>query len=201
MRTVKAPPAGPRPGAEGLRSATRQQHSLFGSVCFLLIEVLLDGKPTERRGGLTSASGGAPCHTRSPRRTRTERHRHPVEQRQGIRCLYLAGADLGNPCRRLGIGARTVYRYKDLTEPTPRPAYERKGSVLDPYAPYPVARWIEGRRSGKRLRREIREGGYANSEEICDALPPSSGARRQAAGRTRPCPGEEGFIGEAVSHL
>ena len=67
----------------------------------------------------------------------------------------------------LGISARTVYRYKDLTEPPPRPAYKRKASVLDPYVPYLLRRWNEGCHNGKRLYREIREQGYQNSEEIC----------------------------------
>lgn len=62
---------------------------------------------------------------------------------------------------------RTVHRYKDLTEPPPRPACKRRASVLDPYAPYLVRRWNEGCHNGKRLYREIRERGYRNSEEIC----------------------------------
>ncbi len=84
-----------------------------------------------------------------------------------IRRLYLAGADLRDICRRLGISARTVYRYKDLTEPPSRREYGRKSSVLDPYVPYLVDRWNEGCRNGKRLHREIRKRGYRDSEETC----------------------------------
>jgi hypothetical protein len=86
-----------------------------------------------------------------------------------IRRLYLAGADLRHICKMLGISARTVYRYKDLTEPPPpRRAYKRRASVLDPYVPYLVSRWNEGCRNAKKLYREIRERGYRNSsEEIC----------------------------------
>jgi len=54
-----------------------------------------------------------------------------------------------------------------LEESPPRRAYKRKKSVLDPYVPYLVARWNEGCHNGKKLYREIRERGYANSEEIC----------------------------------
>ncbi len=90
-----------------------------------------------------------------------------VRQLEDIRRLYLAGADLRHISKRLGISARTVYRYKDLAEPPPRSAYKRKRSVLDPYVPYPVSRWNEGCRNGKKLYREIRERGYENSEEIC----------------------------------
>jgi transposase len=106
-------------------------------------------------------------HDRKIEEAARKRHERLVEQWRNIPRLYLAGADLRHICKRLGISARTVYRYKDLTEPPPRPAYKRKASVLDPYVPYLVRRWKEGCHNGKRLYREIREQGYANSEETC----------------------------------
>jgi len=96
-----------------------------------------------------------------------KRHERLVEQWKNIRRLYLAGADLRDICRQLGISARTVYRYKDLQEPPLRPAYKRRASVLDPYVPYLLRRWNEGCHNGKRLHREIRERGYTHSEKIC----------------------------------
>jgi hypothetical protein len=80
---------------------------------------------------------------------------------------YLAGADLRDICQWLGISARTVYRYKDLQEPPPRPPYKKKASVLDPWVPYLLKRWNEGCHNGKRLYREICEQGYTTSEKIC----------------------------------
>src|SRR5215210_6118436 len=106
-------------------------------------------------------------HDRKIEEAARKRHERLVEQWRNIRRLYLAGADLRHICKRLGISARTVYRYKDLTEPPPRPAYKRKASVLDPYVPYLLRRWNEGCHNGKKLYREIRERGYRNSEEIC----------------------------------
>jgi transposase len=106
-------------------------------------------------------------HDRKIEEAARKRHERLVEQWRNIRRLYLAKADLRDICRQLGISARTVYRYKDLTEPPPRPAYKRKASILDPYVPYLVKRWDEGCHNGKRLYREIREQGYENSEEIC----------------------------------
>jgi transposase len=106
-------------------------------------------------------------HDRKIEEAARKRHERLVEQWRNIRRLYLAKADLRDICRQLGISARTVYRYKDLTEPPPRPAYKRRVSVLDPYVPYLVKRWEEGCHNGKRLYREIREQGYQNSEEIC----------------------------------
>jgi transposase len=106
-------------------------------------------------------------HDRKIEEAARNRHERLVEQWRNIRRLYLAKADLRDICRQLGISPRTVYRYKDLTEPPPRPAYKRKASVLDPYVPYLVRRWNEGCHNGKRLYREIRQRGYENSEEIC----------------------------------
>jgi transposase len=106
-------------------------------------------------------------HDRKIEEAARKRHERLVEQWRDIRRLYLAGADLRHICKRLGISARTVYRYKDLTEPPPRRAYKKKASVLDPYVPYLVARWNEGCHNGKKLYREIRERGYRNSEETC----------------------------------
>jgi transposase len=106
-------------------------------------------------------------HDRKIEEAARKRHERLVEQWKDIRRLYLAGADLRYICRRLGISARTVYRYKDLTEPPPRRSHRRRKSVLDPYVPYLLERWGEGCRNGKRLYREIRERGYRNSEETC----------------------------------
>jgi transposase len=106
-------------------------------------------------------------HDRKIEEAARKRHERLVEQWKNIRRLYLAGADLRDICLQLGISAGTVYRYKDLTEPPPRPAYKRRASVLDPYVPYLVRRWNEGCHNGKKLYREIREQGYRNSEETC----------------------------------
>jgi transposase len=111
-----------------------------------------------------------------------KRHERLVEQWRNIRRLYLARADLRDICRQLGISARTVYRYKDLKEPPPRPAYKRRASVLDPYVPYLLGRWNEGCHNGKRLYREIRERGYTNSEKICVTFIAEL-RRAQAAGK------------------
>jgi transposase len=106
-------------------------------------------------------------HDRKIEEAARKRHERLVRQWEDIRRLYLAGADLRHICKRLGISARTVYRYKDLEEPPPRRSHGRRKSVLDPYVPYLLERWGEGCRNGKRLYREIRERGYENSEETC----------------------------------
>jgi transposase len=93
-----------------------------------------------------------------------QRHERLVQQWQDIRRLHLAGADARFIAGKLGVGARTVYRYRDLEEPPPRQTHATRASVLDPYVPYLLKRWEEGCRDGRRLLREIREQGYRNSE-------------------------------------
>ena len=171
--------------AKGVPGATHvaDRWHLLHNLTLTLEQYLLQKRPVLRKAAAPEA---APEHKDDddfasgpimPNRPRThdrkieeaarKRHERLVEQWKNIRRLYLAGADLRHICRQLGISARTVYRYKDLKEPPPRPAYKRRASVLDPYVPYLLKRWNEGCHNGKRLYREIRERGYANSEETC----------------------------------
>ncbi len=169
-------------GAPGAAHVADRWH-LLHNLTLTLEEYLLQKRPVLRKAAAPEASpeekddadfASGPImpnrprnHDRKIEEAAKKRHERLVEQWRNIRRLYLAGADLRHICRQLGISARTVYRYKDLTEPPPRPAYKRKASVLDPYVPHLVRRWSEGCHNGKRLYREIRERGYANSEETC----------------------------------
>ena len=156
---------------------------LMHNLALVLEEFLLQKGPALRKAAAPEAApedrsdgafGSGPVmpnrprnHDRKVEEVARKRHERLVEQWKDIRRLYLAGADLRHICRRLGVSARTVYRYKDLAEPPPRRSYKRKKSVLDPYVPYILRRWGEGCHNGKRLLREIRERGYENSEETC----------------------------------
>ncbi len=115
-----------------------------------------------------------------------KRHERLVEEQwKNIRHLYLAGADPRDICHQLGISARTVYRYKDLKEPPPRPAYKRRASVLDPYVPYYlVRRSNEGchTQCQAALPGDQREQGYTHSEKICATFIAEL-RRAQAAGK------------------
>ena len=169
-------------GAPGATHVADRWH-LLHNLALTLEEYLLQKRPILRKAAAPEAApenkdeddfASGPImpnrprtHDRKIEEAARKRHERLVEQWRNIRGLYLAGADLRHICRQLGISARTVYRYKDLTEPPPRPAYKRKASVLDPYVPYLVKRWNEGCHNGKRLYREIRERGYRNSEETC----------------------------------
>src|SRR5215212_10198518 len=169
-------------GAPGAVQVTDRWH-LLHNLAHVLESFLLQKQPALRKAATPGnepedrsdeAFGSGPVmpnrprtHDRKIEEAARKRHERLVQQWRDIRRLYLAGADLRHICKRLGISARTVYRYKDLTEPPPRRAYKRKKSVLDPYVPYLLRRWNEGCHNGKKLYREIRERGYRNSEEIC----------------------------------
>jgi transposase len=99
-----------------------------------------------------------------------KRHERLVERWQDIRRLHLAGASVKDIAEWVGTSQSTVYRYRELAEPPPRPAYKRKVSVLDPYLPYLISRWNEGCRSAKRLHQEIRTMGYRHSVDIVNRL-------------------------------
>lgn len=171
-------------GAPGATQVADRWHLLHG-LTLALEEFLLQKRPGLKKAAVpekvvttkspeADPSAPGPMSPNRPRRWQARqeeaaqrRHERLVEQWRNIRRLYLAGADLRHICHWLGISARTVYRYKDLEEPPPRPPYKRRASVLDPYVPYLISRWNEGCHNGKRLYREIREQGYTHSEKIC----------------------------------
>ncbi len=128
-------------------------------------------------GAETDASAPGPMSPNRPRlwyarqeEAAKRRHERLVEQWKEIWRLYIAGMELREISRTLGVSVRTVYRYKDLAEPPPRPAYKRRASVVDPYVPYLVRRWNEGCHNGRRLYREIREQGYSHCRTNVDRL-------------------------------
>jgi transposase len=96
-----------------------------------------------------------------------KRHERLVERWQEIRRLHLAGARVKDIAEWVGTSQSTVYRYRELAEPPPRPPYKRRASVLDPYL---LGRWNEGCRSAKVLHAEIREMGYRHSVDTVNRL-------------------------------
>src|SRR5215203_2478185 len=99
-----------------------------------------------------------------------KRHERLIERWKQIRRFHLAGASVKDIAEWVGTSQSTVYRYRELPEPPPRPRYRRRASVLDPYLPYLVKRWNEGCRSAKRLYAEIRDQGYHHSVDTVNRL-------------------------------
>jgi transposase len=91
-----------------------------------------------------------------------KRHERIVEQWRNIRRLHLAGADVHDIAKRLGVSRESVYRYRRMEESPAPVRFRHKRRVLDPYVPYILRRWGEGCRNGTKLYREIREQGYAH---------------------------------------
>ncbi len=106
-------------------------------------------------------------HIEGPAR---KRHERLVEQWKEIRRLHLAGTKVKDISEWTGTSRSTVYRYRELAEPPPRPVHGRKKSVLDPWKPYLIARWNEGCHNAKRLYYEIRDQGYSHSIDIVTKL-------------------------------
>ncbi len=98
------------------------------------------------------------------------RHERLAEQCKEIRGLHLAGAKVKDISEWTGTSRSTVYRYRELAEPPPRPVHGRKRSVLDPWKPYLIARWNEGCHNAKLLYQEIRDQGYSHSIDIVTKL-------------------------------
>ena len=99
-----------------------------------------------------------------------KRHERLVQRWEEIRKLHLRGASVKDIAEWVGTSQSTVYRYRELAEPPPRPGYKRRASVLDPYLPYLLGRWNEGCRSAKRLHQEIRQMGYRHSIDTVNRL-------------------------------
>jgi hypothetical protein len=99
-----------------------------------------------------------------------KRHERLVERWEDIRRLHLAGARVKDIAEWGATSQSTVYRFREMAEPPPRPRYRRRGSVLDPYLHYLLKRWNEGCRSAKRLHAEIRDQGYRHSVDTVNRL-------------------------------
>ena len=176
-------------GAPGAVQVADRWH-LLRSLALSLEDFLLQKRPALRKAAMPEqpatafegeaeedAAAPGPMSPNRPRlwyarqeEAARKRHERLVEQWEAIRKLYLAGMELREISRTLGVSVRSVYRYKDLTDPPPRPAHKRRASVLDPYVPYLVRRWNEGCHNGRRLYREIREQGYSHCHTNVERL-------------------------------
>jgi transposase len=158
-------------GAPGARHVADRWH-LLHNLTLSLEDYLLQKRPVLRKAAAPEAApeqkddddfASGPImpnrprtHDRKIEEAARKRHERLLEQWKNIRRLYLAGADLRHICKRLGISARTVYRYKDLKEPPPRPAYKRRASVLDPYVHPPAGGGYAPRSSSSMKVRGVR---------------------------------------------
>ena len=111
-----------------------------------------------------------------------QRHERMVARYEAIRRLHLAGADVADIARRVGVSRQMVYRYRKLEEPPERRQPVRRKTALDPYVPYLLERWNEGCHNGMKLWREIREQGYPHTATVVGRFVAQL-RRDEAAGR------------------
>jgi transposase len=122
-----------------------------------------------------------------------KRHERLLERWKHVRRLHLAGASAKDIAEWVGTSRSTVYRYRELAEPPPRPRYRRRASVLDPYLPYLLERWNEvwpQRQAAPR--RDPREGlpsQHRHGEQAALQLPLHGATRQEAFPRPE---GQEG---------
>ncbi len=93
-----------------------------------------------------------------------ERHAKYVAAWEEVHRLGLAGADVADIARTVGVSRRTAYRYLGMRDPPERKRPKPRCKLLDPYKEYLVRRWEEGCHNRMRLFREIQEQGYGYSE-------------------------------------
>jgi len=166
--------------AQGAPQATQvaDRWHLLHNLAAVLEEFLLHQRAALREA-VTPAEAAAVCDRSTPgpltphrprsgqeraEETSRQHHERLTEQYHTIRRLHAAGADIADIARRVGTSRRTVYRYRNLTEPPERkrPHRSRRQRLLTPYEPYLLRRRAEGCHNGMRLYREIREQGYAH---------------------------------------
>ncbi|HEV8044268.1 MAG TPA: ISL3 family transposase, partial [Rubrobacter sp.] len=162
------------PQAVQVADRWRLMHNLVGALEEFLLQkkkVLREATKTETESPEEDYATSFSAGSLTPNRPRIwyerqleasrKRHERIVEQWRNIRRLHLAGADVHDVAKRLGVSRETVYRYRRMEEPPDPVRFRHKRRVLDPYVPYVLRRWGEGCRNGTKLYREIRERGYA----------------------------------------
>ena len=100
----------------------------------------------------------------SQQQQREAKRAQRLENYNQVHALKKEGHTIKDIAHHLGIGKRTVYTYLSHTSfPEWQPASRQYGSRLDPYKPYLIEQWQQGKRHAKRLFEEIKQHGFAGS--------------------------------------
>lgn len=84
-----------------------------------------------------------------------------LENYEQVHVLRKQGYQVKDIAYHLGMGERTVYTYlSHPTFPEWQPSIRPRGSQLDPYKPYLLEQWNQGRHLSKALFEEIQQQGY-----------------------------------------
>ncbi len=87
-----------------------------------------------------------------------------LEKYEQTHALRQQGYSIKDVAHHLGIGERTVYTYLAApTFPERQPSIRRQPSCLEPYKPYVLEQWNQGRHQSKELFDDIQQQGYSGS--------------------------------------
>ncbi|PZO52634.1 MAG: hypothetical protein DCF15_13615 [Phormidesmis priestleyi] len=99
-------------------------------------------------------------HEQQREAKRTQR----LENYHQVYGLRKEGHTIKDIAHHLGMGKRTVYTYLSHESfPEWQPSSRQYGSGLDPYKPYLIEQWQQGKRHAKRLFEEIFSAGFTGS--------------------------------------
>lgn len=104
-----------------------------------------------------------PPRARSVQLAQAGRQAQKLDRYTQVVTLHQQGLSAADIAPRVGIGARTVYRWLahgSFPEARPR---RRRPSLIDPYERYVLQWWHEGNRKGGQLYRELTARGYQGS--------------------------------------
>lgn len=100
----------------------------------------------------------------SRQQRREEKRAQRLENYNQVHALRKQGYKIEDIAHHLGMGKRTVYTYLSHESfPEWQSPNRQHNSGLDPYKPYLIEQWQQGKRHAKRLFEEIQQHGFAGS--------------------------------------
>ncbi len=106
--------------------------------------------------------------------------------------LHHQGVKAADIASRVGIGERTVHRWKSFGSFPEARRRRRRPGLIDPYERYVLSRWQEGHRNGSQLYKELTAQGYKGSPKAMDnylatlRIPQSDAPKSAPLKRRRP---------------
>ena len=96
------------------------------------------------------------------------RVKHPDkhDRFEQIRELWVHGLSQKEIAQRLGMGVRTVQRWQKREEPSTNQSRRKRRSIFDPYVPYVLLQWQQGRRDIGLIFQEIQNQGFKGSIRV-----------------------------------
>ena len=106
-------------------------------------------------------------HGQTKRKTKMyeAHHQERLARYRKVHELRAQGAEMTLIAHQTGLSRQTVHTYLKMEHPPARKTGKRTGSVIDPYTEYIVKRWNDGVRNARQVYREIKQMGYAGSDQ------------------------------------